>query len=116
MNDWETDSKLKAGVVKENECLREEVAALKKEVAALKREKAERKKKFDKECDELIKLVIDSDEKGSFYYFTRVYIALYKHHNRGHRVPSIVIDELEQYKDTFLWELISKDLYSDDIA
>lgn len=37
MNDWETDSKLKAGVVKENECLREEVAAL-------KREKAERKR------------------------------------------------------------------------
>jgi|GEM_PF-2295469 hypothetical protein len=123
MNDWETDSKLyedvldpKSRALKENEMLREEMAALKKEVAELKKEKAERKKEIDKEHAKLIKLVIDSDEKGSFYYFTRVYIALYKHHNRGHRVPSIVIDELEQYKDTFLWELISKDLYSDDIA
>ena len=123
MNDWETDSKLyedvldpKSRALKENEMLREEVAELKKEVAELKKEKAERKKEIDKEHAKLIKLVTDSEEDGSFDYLARVYIALYKHHNRGHRVPSIVIDELEQYKDTFLRELISKDLYSDDIA
>jgi hypothetical protein len=123
MNDWETDSKLKAGVVKENECLREEVAALKKEVAALKREKAAAKRekvvaKKEPSEDEakLIELITDSEDKGSFDYLARVFIALYKNHNKGHEAPNIVSDELEQYRDTFLWESIRKGIYSDDIA
>ena len=123
MNDWETDSNLYADVrdpksraLKENEMLREEVAALKKEVAELKKEKAERKKEIDKEHAKLIKLVTDSEEDGSFDYLARVYIALYKHNNKGYKIPIKVLDELEQYKDTFLWESVIKGLYSDDIA
>ena len=123
MNDWETDSNLYADVLdqksralKENEMLREEVAALKKEVAELKKEKAERKKEIDKEHAKLIKLVTDSEEKGGFDYLARVFIALYKHNNKGYKIPIKVLDELEQYKDTFLWESLSKGLYSDDIA
>jgi hypothetical protein len=106
----------KARAAKENERLREEVAALKEELVALKKEKAERKREADKDDAKLIKLVTDSEEKGGFDYLARVYIALYKHNNKGHKVPSVVLDELEQYKDTFLWESVIKGLYSDDIA
>ena len=123
MNDWETDSKLyedvldpKSRALKENEMLREEVAALKKEVAELKKEKAERKKEIDKEHAKLIELITDSEDKGSFDYLARVFIALYKNHNKGYKIPNIVSEELEQYRDTFLWESIRKGIYSDDIA
>ena len=123
MNDWDSDGKLYASeldpqlkAVKETERLREEVAALKKEVAALEKEKAERKKEIDDDHAKLIKLVTDSEGKGDFDYLARVYVALYKHNNKGHKVPSSVLDELEQYKDTFLWESIRQGLYSDEIA
>lgn len=123
MNDWKTDSELYADVLapnskaaKENEMLREEVAALKRELAAYKKEKAERKKEIDVDDAKLIELVTDSEDKGSFDYLARVFIALYKNHNKGYKVPIKVLDELEQYKDTFLWESVIKGLYSDDIA
>lgn len=128
--------------VREIERLREEVAKLTREILALKKElaaaketaapekaerkKAERKKESDEEyakrkkendkaAAELIELVIDSDRKGSFTYFAKVYVAIYKHHNRGFKLPSAVLDELCQYQDTFLWESIRKGVYSDDI-
>lgn len=130
MNDWKTDSELYASeldpqlkAVKETERLREEVAALMREILALKRElaadkkeKAESKKEIDVDDAKLIKLVTDSEEDGSFDYLARVYIALYKHNNKGYKIPIKVLDELEQYKDTFLWESVIKGLYSDDIA
>lgn len=130
MNDWKTDSELYASeidqqlkAVKETERLREEVAALMREILALKRElaadkkeKAESKKEIDVDDAKLIELVTDSEDKGSFDYLARVYIALYKHNNKGYKIPIKVLDELEQYKDTFLWESVIKGLYSDDIA
>lgn len=137
MNTWEEDEKLYADVedpnrqaAREIENLREEVAtltreilALKKELAAPKREKtaAKREKvvaKKEPSEDEakLIELITDSEDKGSFDYLARVFIALYKNHNKGHEAPNIVSDELEQYRDTFLWESIRKGIYSDDIA
>ena len=144
MNTWEDDERLYRSAfdpheqtMREIESLREEVTkltreilALKKELAAVKEtaapEKAERKKESDeeyakrkKENDkagaELIELVIDSDRKGSFTYFAKVYVAIYKYHNRGFKLPSAVLDELCQYQDTFLWESIRKGVYSDDI-
>ena len=130
MNDWDSDGKLYASeldpqlkAVKETERLREEVAALmreilalKRELAALKKEKAESKKEIDVDDAKLIELVTDSEDKGSFDYLARVFIALYKNHNKGYKIPNIVSDELEQYRDTFLWESIRKGIYSDDIA
>lgn len=123
MNDWKTDSELYADVLdpnskaaKENERLREEVAALKEELAALKKEKAERKREADKDDAKLIELITDSEDKGSFDYLARVFIALYKNHNKGYKFPNSVSEELEQYRDTFLWESIRKGIYSDDIA
>ena len=144
MNTWEDDERLyrsafdpNARAAREIESLREEVANLTREILALKKElaadketaapeKAERKKESDeeyakrkKENDkagaELIELVIDSDRKGSFTYFAKVYVAVYKHHKKGYKIPSAVLDELCQYQDTFLWESIRKGVYSDDI-
>lgn len=144
MNTWEDDERLyrsafdpNAQAAREIEQLKEEVTKLTREILALKKglaaaketaapEKAERKKESDeeyakrkKENDkagaELIELVIDSDRKGSFTYFAKVYVAIYKYHNRGFKLPSAVLDELCQYQDTFLWESIRKGVYSDDI-
>lgn len=145
MNTWEDDERLyrsafdpNAQAAREIESLREEVAnltreilALKKELAAAKKETAppekterkkesdeeyaNRKKESDKAAAELIELVIDSDRKGSFTYFAKVYVAVYKHHKKGYKIPSAVLDELCQYQDTFLWESIRKGVYSDDI-
>lgn len=144
MNTWEDDERLYRSAfdpheqtMREIESLREEVTKLTREILALKKElaaaketaepeKAERKKESDeeyakrkKENDkagaELIELVIDSDRKGSFTYFAKVYVAIYKYHNRGFKLPSAVLDELCQYQDTFLWESIRKGVYSDDI-
>lgn len=145
MNTWEDDERLYRSAfdpheqtMREIESLREEVAnltreilALKKELAAAKKETAppekterkkesdeeyaNRKKESDKAAAELIELVIDSDRKGSFTYFAKVYVAVYKHHKKGYKIPSAVLDELCQYQDTFLWESIRKGVYSDDI-
>lgn len=133
MNTWDEDERLYRSAfdpneqaAREIESLREEVAKLTREILALKKElaaaketaapeKAERKKENDKAAAELIELVIDSDGKGSFTYFAKVYVAIYKHHNRGFKLPSAVLDELCQYQDTFLWESIRKGVYSDDI-
>lgn len=129
MNTWEDDERLYRSAfdpheqtVREIERLREEVAtltreisALKKELASTKRETAEQQRKSAVDYAKLIELVIDSDNKGSFNYFASVYVAIYKHHNKGYKIPSTVLDELCQYQDTFLWESIRKGVYSDDI-
>nr|DAE07568.1 MAG TPA: hypothetical protein [Podoviridae sp. ctnCN2] len=136
MNTWEDDERLYRSAfdpheqtVREIESLREEVATLTREISALKKELASAKRENDtskKEKTEqqrksavdyakLIELVIDSDNKGSFNYFASVYVAIYKHHNKGYKIPSAVLDELCQYQDTFLWESIRKGVYSDDI-
>ena len=137
MNDWKSDEALYASAfdpnkqaVKEIEQLKEEVAKLTREISALKKELAVPKKETatsrkektadKKECDKqhanLIKLVVDSDNKGTFEYLARVYLAVYQHHNKGYKIPSTVLDELEQYKDSFLWESIRLSQYSNDIA
>lgn len=136
MNTWEDDERLYRSAfdpheqtMREIESLREEVATLTREISALKKELASAKKENDaskKEAAErqrksaadyakLIELVTDSDNKGTFSYFARVYVAIYKHHNKGYKIPSAVLDELCQYQDTFLWESIRKGVYSDDI-
>ena len=143
MNTWEDDERLYRSAfdpheqtVREIERLREEVATLTREISALKKELASAKRENDaskKENDaskkeaaeqqrksavdyaKLIELVIDSDNKGTFNYFASVYVAIYKHHNKGYKIPSAVLDELCQYQDTFLWESIRKGVYSDDI-
>lgn len=58
----------------------------------------------------------EEDRKGTFNYFASVYVAIYKHHKKGYKLPSSVLDELQQYKDTFLWESIRHGLYSNDIV
>lgn len=143
MNTWEDDERLYRSAfdpheqtVREIESLREEVATLTREISALKKElasakrendtskkendtskkeKAEQQRKSAVDYAKLIELVIDSDNKGSFNYFASVYVAIYKHHNKGYKIPSAVLDELCQYQDTFLWESIRKGVYSDDI-
>lgn len=136
MNTWEDDERLYRSAfdpheqtAREIESLREEVATLTREISALKKElasakrendaskkeKAEQQRKSDAEDAKLIVLVTDSDNKGTFSYFARVYVAIYKHHNKGYKIPSAVLDELCQYQDTFLWESIRKGVYSDDI-
>jgi hypothetical protein len=139
MNTWEDDERLyrsafdpNAQAAREIEQLKEEVTKLTREILALKKELASAKRENDaskKEAAErqsgkeksaadyakLIELVIDSDRKGSFTYFAKVYVAIYKYHNRGFKLPSAVLDELCQYQDTFLWESIRKGVYSDDI-
>lgn len=136
MNTWDEDERLYRSAfdpheqtVREIESLREEVATLTREISALKKELASAKKENDaskKEAAErqrksaadyakLIELVTDSANKGTFSYFARVYVAIYKHHNKGYKIPSAVLDELCQYQDTFLWESIRKGVYSDDI-
>ena len=129
MNTWEDDERLYRSAfdphertMREIESLREEVAtltreisALKKELASAKKEAAERQRKSAAGYAKLIELVTDSDNKGTFNYFASVYVALYKHHNKGYKIPSAVLDELCQYQDTFLWESIRKGVYSDDI-
>ncbi len=143
MNTWEDDERLYRSAfdpheqtVREIERLREEVATLTREISALKKElasakrendaskkendtskkeKAEQQRKSAVDYAKLIELVIDSDNKGSFNYFASVYVAIYKHHNKGYKIPSAVLDELCQYQDTFLWESIRKGVYSDDI-
>lgn len=54
--------------------------------------------------------------KGGFEYLARVYAALHEYNKKGHKLPSHIVDELSQYKDTFLWESVSKNQYSEDIA
>ena len=136
MNTWEDDERLYRSAfdpheqtVREIERLREEVATLTREISALKKElasakrendtakkeKAEQQRKSAADYAKLIELVVDSDNKGTFSYFARVYVAIYKHHNKGYKIPSAVLDELCQYQDTFLWESIRKGVYSDDI-
>lgn len=122
MNTWEDDERLYRSAfdpheqtVREIERLREEVATLTREISALKKEAAERQRKSAADYAKLIELVTDSDNKGTFSYFARVYVAIYKHHNKGYKIPSAVLDELCQYQDTFLWESIRKGVYSDDI-
>ena len=143
MNTWEDDERLYRSAsdpheqtVREIESLREEVATLTREISALKKELASAKRENDaskKENDaskkekvetqrisaadyaKPIELVTDSDNKGTFSYFASVYVAIYKHHNKGYKIPSAVLDELCQYQDTFLWESIRKGVYSDDI-
>ena len=136
MNTWEDDERLYRSAfdpheqtVREIESLREEVATLTREISALKKElvlakrendtskkeKAEQQRKSAADYAKLIELVVDSDNKGTFSYFARVYVAIYKHHNKGYKIPSAVLDELCQYQDTFLWESIRKGVYSDDI-
>lgn len=75
-----------------------------------------RKEDANEEHANLIRLVVDSDNKGTFTYFASVYIAIYKHHKKGYKLPSSVLDELQQYKDTFLWESIRHGQYSREIA
>lgn len=132
MNDWKSDEALYASAfdpnkkaAKEIEQLKEEVAkltreilALKKETAISRKEKTADKKECDKEHANLIKLVTNTGEdiKGTFEYLARVYLAIYQHHNKGYKIPSSVLDELEQYKDSFLWESIRLGQYSNDIA
>lgn len=73
----------------------------------------------DNGCDELIEKVIKpfpDEVKGGFEYLARVYAALYECNNKGFKIPSHIVDELSQYKDTFLWESVSKNQYSADIA
>lgn len=58
-----------------------------------------------------------SDEvKGGVEHLARVYTALYEYNKNGFKLPSHIVDELSQYKDTFLWESVSKNQYSEDIA
>lgn len=139
MNDWKSDEALYASAfdpnkqaAKEIEQLKEEVAKLTREILALKKElavpkketatsrkeKTADKKECDKEHANLIKLVANTGEdiKGTFEYLARVYLAIYQHHNKGYKIPSSVLDELEQYKDSFLWESIRLGQYSNDIA
>ena len=137
MNDWKSDEALYASefdpnkqAAKEIEQLKEEVAKLTREILALKkelatskketakpkREKAEPKKEPAEEDAKLIELITESEDKGSFDYLARVFIALYKNHNKGYKFPNSVSEELLQYRDTFLWESIQKGIYSDDIA
>ena len=136
MNTWDEDEKLYRSAfdpneqaAREIESLREDVATLTREISALKKElapvkkendaskkeAAERQRKSAADYAKLIELVVDSDNKGTFSYFARVYVAIYKHHNKGYKIPSAVLDELCQYQDTFLWESIRKGVYSDDI-
>lgn len=122
MNTWEDDERLYRSAfdpheqtMREIESLREDVATLTREISARKKEKAEQQRKSAADYAKLIELVVDSDNKGTFSYFARVYVAIYKHHNKGYKIPSAVLDELCQYQDTFLWESIRKGVYSDDI-
>nr|DAK74932.1 MAG TPA: hypothetical protein [Ackermannviridae sp.] len=87
-------------------------------VKGLQKAEEKRKKEVNKEHANLIKLVVDTEEdrKGTFNYFASVYVAIYKHHKKGYKLPSSVLDELQQYKDTFLWESIRHGLYSNDIV
>lgn len=70
-------------------------------------------------CDELIEKVIKpfpDEVKGGFEYLARVYTVLYEYNSKGFKLPNHIVDELSQYKDTFLWESVSKNQYSADIA
>lgn len=60
--------------------------------------------------------MLGDDTKGTFAYFAKVYIAIYKHNKKGYKIPSSVLDELQHYQDTFLWESIRHGQYSADIA
>nr|DAK74934.1 MAG TPA: hypothetical protein [Ackermannviridae sp.] len=59
---------------------------------------------------------LPNEVKGGFEYLARVYAALYEYKNKGSKLPNHIVDELSQYKDTFLWESVSKNQYSADIA
>lgn len=87
-------------------------------IKGLQKADEKRKKEVNEEHAKLIKLVVDTEEdrKGTFTYFATVYVAIYKHHKKGYKLPSSVLDELQQYKDTFLWESIRHGQYSNDIA
>nr|DAI10730.1 MAG TPA: transport protein [Caudoviricetes sp.] len=87
-------------------------------VKGLQKAEEKRKQEINEEHANLIRLVVDAgdDTKGTFTYFTSVYIAVYNHHKKGYKLPSIVLDELQQYKDTFLWESIRHGQYSYEIA
>ena len=87
-------------------------------IKGLQKAEEKRKKDDNEEHANLIKLVVDTgdDTKGTFTYFASVYIAIYKHHKKGYKLPSSVLDELQQYQNTFLWESIRHSQYSREIA
>lgn len=87
-------------------------------IKGLKKAEEKRKKDVNDEHANLIRLVVDTgdDAKGTFTYFASVYIAVYKHHKKGYKLPSVVLDELQQYQNTFLWESIRHGQYSHEIA
>ena len=87
-------------------------------VKGLQKAEDKRKKDVNEEHAKLIKLVVDigDNAKGTFTYFVSVCIAVYKHHKKGYKLPSSVIDELQQYQNTFLWESIQHGQYSREIA
>lgn len=87
-------------------------------IKGLQKAEEKRKKEVNEEHAKLIRLVVDTgdDTKGTFTYFASVYIAIYKYHKKGYKIPSSVLDELQQYKDTFLWESIRHGQYSREIA
>lgn len=73
----------------------------------------------DNGYNELIEYAVKplpNEVKGGFEYLARVYTALYEYNSKGFKIPSHIVDELSQYKDTFLWESVSKNQYSADIA
>lgn len=87
-------------------------------VKGLQKAEEKRKNEISEEHANLIKLVVDTEEdkKGTFTYFAKVYVAIYKHHKKGYKLPNSVLDELQQYKDTFLWESIRHGQYSNNVA
>lgn len=87
-------------------------------VKGLQKAEEKRKQEINEEHANLIRLVVDTGDvtKGTFTYFVSVYIAIYKHHKKGYKLPSGVLDELQRYQDTFLWESIRHDQYSHEIA
>ena len=87
-------------------------------INGLQKTEEQRKKEINEEHAKLIKLVVDTGDatKGTFTYFASVYIAFYKHHKKGYKLPSSVLDELQRYQDTFLWESIRHGQYSHEIA
>lgn len=87
-------------------------------IKGLQKAEEKRKKDDNEEHANLIRLVLDTvdDTKGTFTYFASVYIAIYKHHKKGYKLPSDVLDEMQHYQDTFLWESIRHGQYSYEIV
>lgn len=101
--------------VSRQRALEEDSAAF---IKGLQKAEEKSKQEINEEHANLIKLVVDTGEdiKGTFTYFASVYIAVYKHHKKGYKLPNSVLDELQQYQDTFLWESIRHGQYSNEIA